>query len=132
LVATGQAMGLFQSVGTSLAPGFDNVGSLHALRVTTGEHAFEVQQGPRFSSSVLVTGGGLLFVGDADRYAMALNDETGEVLWKQRLHAPIGGSPITYEVDGVQYVVFPAGQSGTTNAAQTPGLVVPPVNGSNL
>ncbi len=132
LASTGQAMGLSQSGPQVLAPGYDNVGSLHALNVKTGEHAFELQQGPRFTSSVLVTGGGLMVVGDADRWAYAMNDETGEVLWKQRLHAPIGGSPITYEVDGVQYLVIPAGQSGTTQAPLTPGMVIPPVNGSNL
>ncbi|WP_354059441.1 PQQ-binding-like beta-propeller repeat protein [Devosia sp. 2618] len=132
LAPVGQSMAVVQYGPTVLAPGFDNVGSLHALNVKTGEHAFELQQGPRFTSSVLVTGGGLMVVGDADRWAYAMNDETGEVLWKQRLHAPIGGSPITYEVDGVQYLVIPAGQSGTTQASLTPGMVIPPVNGSNL
>lgn len=125
LVDTGEAIGLFQSFGSQLAPGAENVGSLHAMNAGTGDHAFDIQQGPRFTSSILATGGGLLFVGDADRYVHAINDETGETIWRQRLHAPIGGSPVTYEVDGVQYLVIAAGQSNQTNAAQTPGLQVP-------
>ena len=127
---TGQAMGLFQTFGNSLAPGAEGVGSLHAMNVDDGEHAFDVQQGPRFTSSILTTAGGLLFVGDADRYVYALNDETGETVWKTRLHAPIGGYPMTYEIDGVQYLAIAAGQSGQTHPAQTPGLQVP-MQGAN-
>jgi len=125
LVSTGQAMGLFKSFGNPLAPNAEGVGSLHALKVGTGDHAYDVQQGPRFTSSVLATAGGLLVVGDADRYVHFKNDETGETIWKTRLHAPIGGSPVTYEVDGVQYIAIAAGSSNQTHPAQTPGLQVP-------
>src|SRR5690606_28880566 len=100
--APGTAMGMTQGFGESLAPNATGVGSLHALHVADGAHEFDVQQGPRFTSSVLATSGRLLFVGDADRYIKALDDETGETLWQHRLQAPVGGSPATYEVDGVQ------------------------------
>jgi len=125
LPAAGNAMGYFSSQGTSLAPGFDNIGAFHALNAADGSEAFQVQQNARFNSSVLATGGGLVFVGDVDRYFYAMNDETGEVLWKQRLHSPAGGWPMTYEADGEQYLVLPVGLSTNNFAALTPGLRTP-------
>ena len=121
----GSAVGFYQSFGDTLAPGASGVGSLHALDAATGEPVFDIQQGPRFTSAVLTTGGGLLFVGDADRYIQALDASSGEELWRHRLQAPIGGNPMTYEVNGVQYLVIAAGQSNQTHPALTPGLAVP-------
>ncbi|SDG48427.1 PQQ-binding-like beta-propeller repeat protein [Pelagibacterium luteolum] len=129
--APGTAMGMIQGFGESLAPDATGVGSLHALNAIDGEHAFDVQQGPRFTSSILPTAGRLLFVGDADRYIKALDDETGETLWQHRLQAPVGGTPATYEVDGVQYLVIAAGQSNQTHAALTPGGLATPRLGGN-
>lgn len=130
--APGTAMGFFQSFGDSLAPDATGVGALHALNAIDGSDAFEVQQGPRFTSSILATSGGLIFVGDADRYIKAMNDETGEVIWQQRLQAPVGGSPVTYEVDGVQYLVVASGQSNQTHASLTPGLASPRLGGNSI
>jgi alcohol dehydrogenase (cytochrome c) len=130
--APGTSMGLFQTFGESLAPGAEGVGSIHALFAADGSDGFEVQQGPRFTSSILATSGGLIFAGDADRYIKAMNDETGEVLWQHRLAAPIGGSPVTYEVDGVQYLVVASGQSNQTHASLTPGLASPRMGGNSI
>lgn len=125
LPAMGTAMGYISNFGTSLAPGYENVGAFHAVRGADGEHTFEIQQAARFNSSVLVTGGGLIFVGDVDRRYYAMNDETGEVLWETRLHAPAGGYPMTYEADGVQYVVLPVGLQTNAFANLMPELRVP-------
>jgi len=130
-VSPGSAMGLIQGFGNSIAPDATGIGALHALNVSDGESAFAVQQGPRFTSSVLATGGRLLFVGDANRYVKALDDTTGETLWQHRLQAPIGGTPVTYEVDGTQYVVIAAGQSNQTDAGITPGGLTNPRLGGN-
>lgn len=130
--APGTSMGLFQTFGESLAPGAEGVGSIHALFAADGSDGFEVQQGPRFTSSILATSGGLIFAGDADRYIKAMNDETGETLWQHRLAAPIGGSPVTYEVDGVQYLVVASGQSNQTHASLTPGLASPRMGGNSI
>ena len=130
--APGTSMGFFQSFGNSLAPGATGVGALHALNAVDGSDAFEVQQGPRFTSSILATSGGLIFVGDADRYIKAMNDETGEVLWQHRMQAPVGGTPVTYEIDGVQYLVVAAGQSNQTHASLTPGLATPRLGGNSI
>jgi alcohol dehydrogenase (cytochrome c) len=61
---------------------------------------------------VLTTAGGLAFVGDHDRRFRAHDVETGEVLWETRLGSTVEGFPITYEVDGVQYLAVPTGRGG--------------------
>ena len=63
-------------------------------------------------TSVLTTGGGLAFVGDYDRRFRAYDVETGEALWETRLGRSVEGFPVSYEVDGVQYIAVPAGQGG--------------------
>ncbi|NNU79928.1 PQQ-binding-like beta-propeller repeat protein [Halovulum dunhuangense] len=124
--AAGNAMGMLQSFGTSLAPGAEKIGAFHALNAGDGSKAFEIQHDRRYNSSVLATGGGLIFVGDVDRRYYAMNDETGEVLWTSpRLHAPAGGWPMTYEAGGEQYVVLPVGLTTNAQAALTPGLQMP-------
>ena len=58
----------------------------------------------------LITAGGLVFIGfSADNMFRALDLSSGEVLWEDELPAPGTAIPVTYEVDGEQYVVIPAG-----------------------
>src|SRR3546814_6894309 len=67
----------------------------------------------RHTSCALVTGvqtcalpisGGLVFVTDDARRLRAFEEQTGEVLWEQILNSSAGGFPVTYMVDGVQYL----------------------------
>jgi quinoprotein glucose dehydrogenase len=61
----------------------------------------------------LVTGGGLIFIGAAmDDYLRAFDVESGEELWKGRLPAGGQATPMTYRLDGRQYVVIAAGGHG--------------------
>jgi len=55
-------------------------------------------------SGALNTAGGLLFVGDADRWFRAYDDRTGRELWKVRLDNAPASYPVTYEAGGKQYV----------------------------
>lgn len=97
-----------------LRPGVPYAGTFVAMNPATGEKVweFQVPSGATFSASALATGGGLVFSGSADRIVTAHNDETGEVLWQQRLNGDITGAPLTYMIDGVQYLAIPAGQCG--------------------
>ena len=59
---------------------------------------------------MLSTAGNLLFSGGAANDLVALNATTGEALWHARLERrPSPTAPITYELDGKQYVVVGAG-----------------------
>ena len=59
--------------------------------------------------SVLTTAGGLVFVGDLHRYFRAIDTEDGKVLWEKPLSAPVIGYPISYSVDGKQFVAVTVG-----------------------
>jgi alcohol dehydrogenase (cytochrome c) len=60
-------------------------------------------------SSLLSTAGDLLFAGDLEGNAFALDARTGEKLWSFNTGSGISGSPITYSVNGRQYVAVPSG-----------------------
>jgi len=83
-------------------------GTVHAISVETGETAWLYRQDGA-TTSLVATGGGLLFGGDRDGRFRALNDETGEVLWEVNLGSPVLGYPITYAVNGRQYVATSVG-----------------------
>ena len=63
----------------------------------------------RDRGSVLTTGGGLVFVTDDARRFRAFDADTGEILWEQLLNSGAGGFPVSYGVDGVQYIAIAAG-----------------------
>jgi alcohol dehydrogenase (cytochrome c) len=62
-------------------------------------------------AGVLTTGSGLTFTGDATGNMLALDTVTGKTLWHAGLGADIQTSPMTYELDGRQYVLMGAGQT---------------------
>jgi alcohol dehydrogenase (cytochrome c) len=63
------------------------------------------------SSGILTTAGGLLFSGDPHNNLIARDPATGEILWHTRLHDSVSNGPMTYELDGKQYLVVGAGDS---------------------
>ncbi|MFT6275698.1 MAG: alcohol dehydrogenase (cytochrome c) [Halioglobus sp.] len=85
------------------------LGRLAAWDVKTMEQRWSVTQRAMFLTGALTTGGGLVFIGDADRYFSAFDVEDGNRLWRTRLVAPLHGYPITYSVNGRQYIAVPTG-----------------------
>jgi alcohol dehydrogenase (cytochrome c) len=74
---------------------------------------------PLYSSpwaGTLTTAGNLVFAGDEDGYLMALQADTGKLLWKVNTGSRIVTSPITYEIDGRQYLTMPSGAALLTFA----------------
>ncbi|MEM6581561.1 MAG: PQQ-binding-like beta-propeller repeat protein [Pseudomonadota bacterium] len=91
-------------------PGVDGMlGRLAAWDVDTMTERWAHEQRALFMTGALATAGGLVFIGDVDRYFNAFDSENGKLLWRTRLGAPTHGYPITYSVDGKQYVAVPTG-----------------------
>ncbi len=112
-----------------LAPGKDLLGAVHAVSVETGKSpwVFETRAS---TMSVMTTGGGLVFGGDANGRFRALHQETGEVLWEINLGTPVTGFPISYAVDGRQYIAVSTGGGAGINLSMTPEIR--PSSGSRL
>src|SRR5690606_21141177 len=114
-----------------LAPGATNVGSLQAISVETGKLLWKYEQ-PAGFSPVLSTGGNLIFVGDSARRFRAFDATTGEVLWEVPLGASIVGFPVSYEVDGVQYVAVAAGSGGLSGLYNAVAGIEAPAGSNTL
>lgn len=107
------------------------VGRVDAINVSTGQHIWSHQQRAPWGGSLITTASGLVFGGDANRRFKAFDAETGKVLWELPLTAPVTGWPITYAVDGRQYLAVPVGGGTMTNFLQlTPEI--PNTSGSNI
>jgi alcohol dehydrogenase (cytochrome c) len=94
-----------------IAPGEENVGTLQAISASTGKTAWKVEQRAGMLS-LMSTGGGLVFGGDVNGHFRAYDQQNGEVLWDINLGAPVNGYPVTYAVNGKQYVAVSTGGSG--------------------
>jgi alcohol dehydrogenase (cytochrome c) len=89
------------------------------LDLTTHEITMDIKSRVMQSSAKLTTAGGLLFSAAADRYMRAYDVRDGKELWKMRLQDVPNAFPITYMVDGVQYLAMVAGNPGLIgNGAQ--------------
>ena len=87
----------------------EQLGEFQALDIRTGETLWKHRRRAPYNTAALTTAGGLVFVGDWDRHVFAYDAASGEQLWRSRLTTMANGYPITYAVDGVQYVAFGAG-----------------------
>ena len=74
-------------------------------------------------------------MGDLDRTFKAVDVKTGEVLWKTRLGTSVQGFPVSFSVDGKQYIAVPTGLGGGS-PRQVPFTIAPdvhhPTNGNAL
>jgi alcohol dehydrogenase (cytochrome c) len=106
-----------------LPPGSDGkFGRLAALDLTTQQIVWTHRQRIPVAGATLATAGGVLFNGDLDRYFYAYDQANGDVLWRTRLNAAPESFPITYAVNGKQYVAVVAG-GGSAFGANGRGLV---------
>ena len=113
------------------APGSEQLGAVYAISAETGETRWLHQQRAA-TLSLVATGGGLVFGGDANGRFRAFNHETGEVLWEINLGSPVSGFPVSFAVDGRQYVAVGTGGAATTRSFLQLTPELRPSNGNNL
>ncbi|MAE89690.1 MAG: PQQ-dependent dehydrogenase, methanol/ethanol family [Pelagibaca sp.] len=90
----------------------DHIGSLKAIDPATGEWKWEFKNEAPLWGGVMTTAGGLVFTGTPEGKFLALDDETGEVLWSFQTGSGIVGQPVTWDQDGEQYVSVVSGWGG--------------------
>jgi alcohol dehydrogenase (cytochrome c) len=83
--------------------------ALRALEATTGKLKWEFKLLQSGFDGVLSTGGNLVFSGTEEGNFFALDAETGKPLWDMQLGGPVHANPMSYAVDGKQYVAIAAG-----------------------
>jgi alcohol dehydrogenase (cytochrome c) len=90
----------------------DKMGNLTALDVSTGKQVWRIAQRAQTAGGTLGTASNLVFWGDQNRRFRAMDAETGKVLWETMLGDSISNGPITYMVNGREYVAQVVGNSG--------------------
>jgi quinohemoprotein ethanol dehydrogenase len=92
--------------------GPEAIGYLKAFNPLTGEVVWSVEHPHHWNGGVLATAGDLVFQGDALGYLSAYAADTGERLWQFNTYTSMLAPPISYAIDGVQYVAILAGGAG--------------------
>jgi len=92
-------------------------GTLLAWDVLKGKAVWSVEHGYPWNGGTLATAGNLLFQGTYDGQFVAYRADDGRKLWSIESHRGIMAGPMTYMVDGVQYVAVMAGYGGSMGMA---------------
>ncbi len=87
-------------------------GKLVAWDPVTGKARWSVGHELPFNGGVLATAGNLVFQGDAQGRFSAYGASSGKLLWSVKTGSSITASPVSYSVDGTQYVLVPVGAGG--------------------
>jgi PQQ-dependent dehydrogenase (methanol/ethanol family) len=114
-----------------ITPGTDKIGTVQAINVETGRITWKHERRAGMMSLV-ATGGGLIFGGDTNGHFLALDQDSGKVLWEVNLGSPVTGYPITYAVNGKQYVAVSTGNSLVSSGLNTLAPELHPSNASNI
>ena len=98
----------------------DGYGAVRALDPRTLDMKWEFKMSDTTWAGVLTTASDLLFSGGKEGYFYALNARTGQLLWRIPLGGQINAGPMSYAINGKQYVAIAAGSSLFTFALRTP------------
>jgi alcohol dehydrogenase (cytochrome c) len=82
----------------------EGYGAVRAIDPKTAEKKWDFKMVDYTEAGILTTASDLLFSGGREGHFFALDARTGELLWKVNLGGTVSGGPMTYAVDGRQYV----------------------------
>ena len=97
------------SAFTNVAPHGVQDGRFVAIDTETGKVAWTYMTPQPLIGGALVTAGNLAFMGEGNGNFDAIDATTGKLLWRYNLGAGVNAPPISYAVDGVQYLAVAAG-----------------------
>jgi quinohemoprotein ethanol dehydrogenase len=127
LIGDGQKGGgeIMSGMGTTLIPEVDLPGGhksyLKAWNPATQQVAWKVDLPGTWPGGVMATAGDLVFQGRIDGVFAAYDARTGKEVWSFKTESPIVGAPISYRVNGKQYVTVITGAGGQGSGMQTIG-----------
>jgi len=100
-----------EDIKLGVRSGWDHIGELQAWDPATGKKAWQFNfPKTQLFGSVLTTAGGLVFVGGTnDRKLRAFDAKSGKLLWEFVTNSGITAAPVSYEVDGTQYIAVQSG-----------------------
>lgn len=110
-------------------------GRLEAINLATRKVVWTDRQRAPISTGALDTAGGVVFEGAIDRILRAYDDSTGKQLWETRLNDVPSSAPMTYMVNGKQYLAVIVGNGGMqalTFPALVPEIQNPPDRGAAI
>jgi glucose dehydrogenase len=99
-------------------------GLLSAIDLATGKIAWQNKTEQPLVGGVLATAGDLVFMGEGSGYFNAYNSRTGELLWQAKSEFGVNAPPITYTVDGVQYIAVASGGNSIFGYKQGDAVLV--------
>lgn len=124
--------------GIFIPTGEEQYGLFSAVDLNTGRIAWQAKVPDPMIGGAMVTAGGVVFVGTADKQFLAFDAKSGQRLWSYDAHAGVNAPPVSYAIGGRQYVAVAIGGNYQINSARgdevvaftlaEPGAVLPPVD----
>lgn len=99
-------------------------GLLSSIDLSTGKIVWQNKTAQPLIGGVLATAGGLVFTGEGNGNFNAYDSQTGEILWQIKSEFGVNAPPITYTIDGVQYVAVASGGNSIFGYKQGDAVLV--------
>jgi glucose dehydrogenase len=116
--------------GAFVGTGEPQYGLFSAVDLKTGKIAWQKRVKDPMIGGAVATAGGVVFTGTKDRQFLALDAKSGRQLWRYQATGGVNGPPISYAIDGRQFVAVPAGGNFQINAPRSDELLVFALSGS--
>jgi PQQ-dependent dehydrogenase (methanol/ethanol family) len=110
--------------GAFVGTGEPEYGLFSAVDLNTGKVAWQHRVARPMIGGALATAGGIVFTGTADKEFLALDAKTGRQLWRHMANGGVNAPPISYALDGKQYIAVAAGGNYQINAPRSDELLV--------
>ncbi|MGH9424098.1 MAG: PQQ-binding-like beta-propeller repeat protein, partial [Thermoanaerobaculia bacterium] len=99
-------------------------GSFSAVDLNTGRIVWQDTVAHPMVGGAMATAGGLVFVGTKDRRFLGIDAQTGKILWTYGAPGGVNAPPVSYMIDGRQYIAVAAGGNLQINAPRSDELLV--------